>query len=225
MARPAFISELRAVQNICTEHWPVDMRSPLYVHTEWYSDLRETADGPGFNRSFSLEFIEEVVGEQAVDCMPASVHPNVIGVELMLTVDEKTRKPLMMELLGGEALGPEDFQDYTNLVKETVRQALTEEEGKALTPCLEADIRNVCRCPIETMLFARVLVIRGDICFLFCPFHETPGHWKNRLSLRTEGESAVACYAEGTRIVCVEGWVRSGIERDDRKMVVLWDRE
>lgn len=125
--RPILKSECRMVANMVREIWACELRRPDTVYREWYTPSGGISQPRQFNASFSIEFVEEVVGKQPIEVGMSTILPDAVGAEVFLTVDKQTHSPMMLEMLGGEAFEIKYFEEYVGIVEsvlyDTVRAA------------------------------------------------------------------------------------------------------
>lgn len=188
--RELFISERRYIHNVLRKHAIASLEASDIVVAEYYAPAR-TSSRTRFNNDFSLHLVPMDRIDRFKSCC-AGILPNTIGVDVFVTIDDHTGKPLMTELLGGEALPITYYDEHI----EKVEMQLS---------LLSRPIR------FRKTLYCRVFVIENDICFLAFPNHSTPVVRGRHEILYTSSESSIGCSMEGGDVVYVDGWIRTNI--------------
>ena len=75
------------------------------------------------------------------------------------------------------------------------------------------------RLPVKRSACARVLVVGGDVCFLYFPSEPVPVMRGLRFDLTESDDRQIACYLDEDEIVCFDGWIRTEITRSDQVLV------
>jgi hypothetical protein len=156
-----------------------------------------------FNNDFVLQFVsdrERLHIDGRAYCAP--VLQNTIGVDVFVTVDNRTDRPYQAELLDGEAFSMNDFKEHIDNIEHHLARLRHPLDLKKTTYC-------------------RVFVIENDICFLAFPNARTPVLRGTRSILYDNGDASIACSAEGGEIVYVDGWIKTFVPVSERKLEAI----
>ena len=223
MTRKLFESEKRIMRNIALEHLGHEPSRAEFVYLETYCPTRRQGGGGQFNSDFRLQLDERDLSE--IDFSPgcaggmSPVLPNTIGAEIFLTVEKSSDKPILLELMGGDAFGVDYFGRYIRDV-ETMLKELT---GCARKPTLRGSDssefieasglleRGIKEVSIKHCAYSRILVVGSDICFLLFPEATSPVMRGVRHTLIGSPHCEVDCYLSGSEITCLDGWVSTQV--------------
>ena len=200
--RNLFISEQRYICNILRECAGVHVQTCDPVINEYYAPPRAKSS-VRFNNDYFLKLVsEECLSAATTKAYGALIHPNLLGVHVFLVVDEKTSKPLMTELLGGEAFSLKYFQEHVEKIEDQLAQ-------------LSHPIK------LRQTSYCRIFVIENDICFLAFPYSSTPIVRGERKVLCADADSSIECSMEGTDIIYVDGWIRTHVAESEIKLEAI----
>lgn len=195
--RELFKSERRYIRNVL-QQCGIAFDGPVDVVREHYYPMSSTAT-KHFNIDFMLEFIAaDELKDFKSHC--ASVLPNTLGAEVFVTIDVRSSRPLLTELISGEAFPIRYFKTYILAVEATLGRSL-----------LNVNLGNCAFC--------RIFVVGNDICFLASPTDRIPAQRGQRSQLRTGEEESIDAYFEGNELVCVDGWIRTEVKQSEWKLV------
>lgn len=229
MLRDLFKSERRVIRNIALSGWGIDLDPSVGVVAQWYDC--ERMEPVHFNRDFRLEFDERDLG--TIDGMSwmAAVLPNTLGAEVFLTVEKGTYKPLLLHLLGGEAFPMKYFATYIRNIETMLNHlAASQTKGRSAGShgneaieagkVLEGRIKEI---SIKESAYSRILVVGNDICFLVLPEATSPTMCGARHELIRSLECEVCCYLDGSKTVCLDGWITTQIPTSEYKLAATWE--
>jgi hypothetical protein len=200
--RELFISERRYISNILWKCAGLHLETNDPVVREYYAQPR-TASSVRFNNDYFLEFASnEYIKTATTKAYGAVILPNTLGVHAFVLVDDQTSRPLMTELLGGEAFSLRHFKDHADKV-----------EGRLAQLSRPIDLRRTSYC--------RIFVIENDICFLAFRNDALPVVRGKRELLCDDAESLIACSTEEADIVYVDGWIRTDVAESERKLEAI----
>jgi hypothetical protein len=200
--RELFLSEHRYINNILREFTGIGMQASDSIVREYYAPPR-TRSRLRFNNDYSLEFVsEEDRSKVATKAYGSVILPNTLGVQVFLVVDARTSKPLMTELLGGEAFPIKYFKEHVEKIEDRLTQL---------------------SCPINfhRTSYCRIFVVGCDICFLAFPNDANPTVRGKQELLSANEESSIACSVEQAEIVYVDGWIRTEVSESNRKLEAI----
>jgi hypothetical protein len=200
--RELFISERRYIQNVLWNRAQVRFESSGPVMVEHYAPPR-TAAQVRFNNDYFLQFVSnddrQIINSKAY-CAP--VLPNTLGVDVFVSVDERTSQPFMTELLGGEAFSMKYFKEHIEKIESRLAQLSRPIELRRTSYC-------------------RIFVIENEICFLAFPNEPAPVVRGEAELLCANAESTIACSTDEAGIVYVDGWIRTFVAESDRKLEAI----
>jgi hypothetical protein len=201
-SRELFISEHRYISNILREFAGIDLQASDPVVSEYYAPPR-TKSRVRFNNDYFLEFAaEKDQSKTATKAYGSVILPNTLGVQVFLVVDENTSKPLMTELLGGEAFPIKYFKEYVDKIEDRLAELS-------------------CPMDLHQTLYCRIFVVGCDICFLAFPNDTSPIVRGKRELLYADEESSVAFSVDRAEVVYVDGWIRTEIAERDQKIEAI----
>ena len=200
--RDLFVSEARFIHNMLLRDGVESVQIPDQVLMEYHAPPR-AAGASAFNADFILQFIatDDLQDFRSFSC---PVRPNTMGAEL--SVDRQTNTPLCAELVAGEAFGREYFIDeIERLERELLPSGI-----------------NVSS---EQSKYARVLVLKDELCFLIFPHDIEPTMRGERVTLVDTTESLIVGQMADDKLVCLDGWIKTEVEDSDWFLVAEPDDE
>jgi hypothetical protein len=219
--RTLFLSEKRCISNLMEEKWGVGMQSEPPVLKEYSAEPLRVGKRLSFNRDFSLDFVEDFTESRQREGTMNTALPNTFGTDLYLFVETPTLNPLHFELMFGEAFSIKYYAPYIKRVEAAVRDAVLSQQGIGILS-REALLQRV---PLKKSASARVLVVGGDVCFLYFPSEAVPVMRGSYFDLAESGDRHIACYLDGDEIVCFDGWIRTEVAASDRVLVAQPEEE
>lgn len=186
-----FLSEARSIHNCLRRHNVVANSGHLEVVSEVLAPSR-TNTITRFNCDFSL-YLSSPDKWGCIKSFGEKVLPNSAGVDLFVTIDKVTARPLFVELLGGEAFPIRYFQKYIEKVEYLLSQI-----ARPIT--------------FRRAGFCRVLVIDYDICFLVFPNHSSPLRGRSAEVIWEDDDACVKCASEGKDILYIDGWMKTRVD-------------
>ncbi|MFC1597752.1 hypothetical protein ACFL5Q_07435 [Planctomycetota bacterium] len=227
--RRLFKSEQKAVSNLMRDQWQTPLDSEPKVCAEHYSNVG-SASKHSFNADFLLKFADRHVTEFEYVCGMSSILPNTLGAEVFLTVEKTIYRPLMLELIGGEAFPIGYFGRYIRDVEAMLhhlavsagRQTLTQSDS---SDSIEAGVRldgSLRKLSFKQAAYSRILVVGSDICFLVCPDATSPVMRGVRHTLVCSPRCEIDCFLSGSEISCLDGWVSAEVPTSEYKLVATW---
>ena len=145
-----------------------------------------------FNVGFLLAFVEggPAALPEPLETRVLQALPHAIGAELFLTLDSKSKQPLLLHLLGGEAFTRRHFAPYIQRAQVAVSGAVPEHSAIQL----------------HRARYCRILVVGDRICFLAAD-NVPPA--PIGVAERVETESMqIDLYRRDGKTVCIDGWVQ-----------------
>jgi hypothetical protein len=198
--RELFVSERRYIRNILWQRAKIlwDTFDPVVL--EYYAPPR-TRCRVRFNNDYFLRFVA-AENLRETKSYGSPVLPNTLGADVFLTVDELTSRPLMTELLAGEAFSIKYFKEHIEKIEDSLA-------------------RLSHRVQFRKCAYSRVFVIENDICFLAFPEMPAPAMRGNRQPLASGAEGSIVSYVDGTELVCVDGWIRTYVPSSEWKLEAI----
>lgn len=213
--RNLFLSEKRCVANLMQGKWGVGLRSEPIVVKERFSEPVRKEKGPKFNCDFVLDFVEDFLEVRERDGTMNTALPNTLGADVYLFVERPSLHPLHLELMFGEAFSIKFYSQYIARTEAAIREAV-------LSQRLAAKLSQSAllqRLPVKKAACARVLVVGGDVCFLYFPSEAVPVMRGLRFDLAESDDRHIACYLDDEEIVCFDGWIKTDVTRSERVLV------
>lgn len=227
--REVFSSEAKCIQNVLASWSPAHNPGlPTLVFEEFYSEPRARHRGPRFNTDFTLYFVPSTERPAERECFSSRILPNTIGADLFLVVDRESFRPLVLDLIAGEAFAMKYYHEYvarieaalslvvadgSRDVRAAARSVLQRTGGK------ECFLSAAC---LKSSAYCRILVVGGDACFLFFPTIKEPEMRGTRYTLLHSDGCRVDCYVDGSEIVCFDGWVQVKVVESEWKLEAIW---
>ncbi len=218
--RTLFLSEKRCISNLMEEKWGVRMQSEPQVLKEYLAESSKSTKRPNFNRDFSLDFVEDFTEWRDREGTMNTALPNTFGTDLYLFVETHTLNPLHFELMFGEAFSIRYYAPYIDHIEAAVREAVLGREG--MDKCSQQALLR--RMPLKKSACARVLVVGGDICFLYFSTEVVPVMRGTRLDMVQSDDRHIACHLDCEKLVCFDGWIRTEIAASERVLVAQSDK-
>lgn len=214
--RALFLSEKRCISNLMQEKWGTAIQSDPQVYREYLEPSSAVARRPDFNSDFVIDFVDDFTALPDWEGTMQTALPNTLGTDLYLFVQTSSFTPLRFEMMFGKAFSIDDFGKYIEHVESTVIDAVT---------CLSAVNRVfkqtlLQQASIAKSRYARILVVGGDICFLYFPSEDMPVRRGEQFDLATDNDRRIACHLTGDEIVCFDGWIRTDVVVGDQTLVV-----
>jgi hypothetical protein len=173
----------------------VDWQDFPPVVEEYHHPPRRPVRGRSFNTDYVLRFVPKGT-LPAYRSFCARVLPCTMGAEVFLTVDANTLRPLLTELVSGEAFQLRDFKPHVEL--------------------LEAELARLdISLTLRKCDYCRMFVIDDEICFLIFPVGLAT-ELGARTMLRHDADSAIASHVVSRQLVCVDGWLRTEVCPSER---------
>jgi hypothetical protein len=194
---------------------------PRPIVREFCPEVPRRWVGQVFNQDFAIEFFDRLLAWPESAATAASILPNTLGAELFLTVEKGTLSPMVLELIGGDALRPKHFSGLIEDVDTAVRDAvrLNEHREHAAPGSRLIDCASMCNAA-----FVRLLVVGTDITFLYFPRTSVPAARGQCLNLVRRDNREIDCYVDGEECVCFDGWIRTELTTSERVLVSLRER-
>ncbi len=214
--RTLFASERRCVLNLFRTEWKRKMSSVPTVVTETVAEPVDRTKKPWFNCDFILDFVDWRTCKSDRSAAVCSVLPNALGAELFLVVEKATLSPTALELNGGAAFPIKHYARYVRIVEEAIHEhmeRLDHREGEYLRKIMAEALS------IGTSAFARVLVVNGDITFLYFPSDTKPVMRGQPINLVSGDNQYIDCYTDAGQVVCFDGWVRTNVVHGEHTLV------
>jgi len=214
--RALFASEQRSVSNLWQMLWGHDVPRAPTVVSEMIAGPSNPRKTPWFNCDFIFNFVDWRTFRAERSASACSVLPNALGAELFLIVEKATLAPTALELNGASAFPIGHYATWIAIVEAAIHRALDEPEklrGKWPLGQMSKSVR------IEAAAFARVLVVEGDVTFLYFPHDTTPLMRGKRICLVSRDDARIDCYVDDDTVICFDGWVRTSVTHTDATLV------
>ena len=234
MTRKLFESEKRIIRNVALKHLGHEARHAELVYLETYYAPRRQGERQ-FNSDFRLQLDERDLSE--IDFSPgctggmSPVLPNTIGAEIFLTVEEPSHKPILLELMGGEAFPIRYFASYIRDV-EILLNRLGDAAGKPTPPRsdssdsvkpsghVQTGVKDI---SVKQSAYSRILVVESDICFLIFPEAASPVMGGVRHTLVRSPQCEVHCFRTGSDVTCLDGWISTQVPVSEYRLAATWE--
>ncbi len=220
--RVPFASEKRCISNLFQMKWEDEGRCPPAILSEVIVEPAHLKRRPWFNCDFVLHFVDWRATKSKRSASVCSVLPNALGAELFLVVEKATLTPTALELSGGAAFPITHFASYIQSVEESIERALRQLDHQQTQHPWKQMAKRI---PIAKAAFARLLVVGGDVTFLYFPGKITPSMRGQCLNLTRGDECEINCYLDDDDVVCFDGWIRAEVAEGERVLVSLPEQE
>jgi hypothetical protein len=213
--RSLFLSESRCISNLMMEEWGVRLASAPLVVKEHSWEPFKNARPPKFNSDFTLDFVDDFTARPGRSGTMNTVLPNTFGAEVYLYVERPTFAPLHFELMSGAAFPIKHYTPHIGRLEKAIRDAVLSGEG--LDSVLQG--RLLQQIAVTKSAWARILVVGGDVCFLYFPTEALPTIRGTQLGLAEGDDRQIVCHLDGDEIVCFDGWVRTEVATSEHVLV------
>jgi hypothetical protein len=198
------------------EKWGTAIHSFPQVYREYLEPSSAVAREPDFNSDFVIDFVDDFTVLPDWEGTMQTALPNTFGTDLYLFVQTSSLMPLRFEMMFGKAFSIGDFAEYIERVESTVIDAVT--SLSTVDKVFKQELLQ--QASIAKSRCARVLVVGGDICFLYFPCEDMPVRRGGQFDLATDNDRRIACYLTGDDVVCFDGWIRTDVVVGDQTLVV-----
>lgn len=201
--RILFLSERRSILSLMRKAWDCDLDTEVSVIAETVNGEDGDVGESRFNCDFMMDFVHHSADWSKSQITMSPILPNTLGAELFLAVDKATLRPMRLELMGGAAFPAKHFANYISSVETAIREAMSSlETANGNCPGVAARVPA-----IRKSAFARIMVIHGDICFLYCPKEDRPIMRGRRLNIARGHDREIDIYTDGDETIGFDGWL------------------
>jgi hypothetical protein len=197
------------------DKWGVTLKADPMVLKESAWEPLKSGKPAKFNSDFILDFVEDFTAWPGSAGTMNTILPNTFGAEAYLYVDTAAFAPLHFEVMAGAAFSIKYYAPYIERVETAIRDAVLSQQGID-RPSQQALLRRV---PLRKSACARVLVVGGDVCFLYFPSDGVPVMRGSQFDLAESNDCHIACYLDGAETVCFDGWIRTEVTHGERVLV------
>lgn len=223
MMRDTFLSENRIIEVVAACH-KIPITLPAMVYREFYYESLVEKDNRSFNVDFRLQLscedLSRIDFENGCSGGALAVLPNTLGAEIFLTTDKTSGKPLILELMGGGAFPSRYFNQYLQQIESTIRRLVEKPAIAMRFPGVSVRDFSESVRPDKTQ-YSRVFIVGQDICFLFFPLDGQPTIRGDRCALVNTEEMQIDCFIEGSKITCIDGWMKTEVADSEYKLVAI----
>lgn len=201
--------------------WGIDLTCEEKVVSEDHLSV-SSSDRPIFNLDFAMDFCENAKDMDFLSTVESALPNSVGGADLFLAVHKVSYQPLSFKLILGDAFPLRFFADCINSIESHLQDHVMLSNLRAAGIGQDELERAL---HVEESVYCRILLVGEDICFLYFMEDDRPVQRASRYVIPTHlSRGEVDCHVAGSRILCFDGWISTGVPNTEIKVVAVRDR-